>query len=742
MSKPTKRSQAVAAVAAAAVLLICAAASEARVTSITITSTTPAFSGRLFGDVGAYEQVRGVVTGDLDPFSRHNAVITDIQLAPRNADGKVTYKATFTLLKPVDMSRSSGVLVYGVSNRGGRALGFGNLGGSATDAGDGFDQKPGHVYLASGWQGDLVFNNGTAALETVEVPVASGVTGPIFARFTEGLGNFGVSGNTQPLPRGLTAIIEGRGRTPASLDTTKARLRSFAHENNLGVRTGMVEVPSSEWAFADCSSTPFPGIPSEAQVCLKNGFDPNRIYELVYTAKDPLVLGVGIAAMRDVNSFFRRANAAQGNPLAGRINSAIGYGISQSGRYLKTFILLGFNEDEDGRIIWDGAHPIIAGALGQFNVRFGMPGNIANLFEPGAEGPLWWGNYNDRARGRGVTGILQRCRATDTCPKIFDDFGGAEVWYGRGSVGISGTRGKEDIPLPSNVRRFYQAGTAHGGGPGGFSVAQPPSSGFFAGLVLAINPNPEFETRRALFVALTDWVTRGKRPPRSEYPRVGDGTLVAATAKAMGWPKIPGAPTPDNVMNVLMDYDYGPDFDYNDQSGVMTKVVPPIKQIIPTLAAKLDEDGNEIAGVKSVLLQAPLGTYTSWNPVGSGPRQGTEGVLAAGYIPFAITKAQRIANKDPRRSIEERYGSQEGYNCLVRHVAKQEVNKRLLLQEDADRLIAQAAATNVLPSDPWNRVARDLCRKLERDDDHHGKDDDDDDDDDGDRRRAGRDHDD
>jgi hypothetical protein len=269
--------------------------------------------------------------------------------------------------------------------------------------------------------------------------------------------------------------------------------------------------------------------------------------------------------------------------------------------------------------------------------------------------------------------------------------------------------------LPPNVRRYYHASTDHGGGDGGFEVAQPAQPG----LMLAENPNPQVETRRALFVALVDWVTKGKRPPRSEYPQVSDGTLVPATAEAMHWPKIPGAPTPDNVINVLMDYDYGPDFRYNDQSGVMINVVPPIKQIIPTLAAKVDEDGNEIAGVKSVLLQAPLGTYTSWNPIASGPLKGNEGSLAAGYIPFAMTKAERIASGDPRRSVEERYGSQEGYNCVVRHAAKQEVRKRLLLQEDAERLIAQAAESNVLPSDPDNPIAKRVCTRFDRDDDHH-----------------------
>jgi hypothetical protein len=656
----------------------------------------------VFGDVGAYEQISGTVRGELDPFSRHNAVITDIQLAPRNASGKVTYTATFTLLKPADMSRSSGVMVYEVVNRGNKILpGFMNVGTSATNpAGDGFLFRTGNVYLWSGWQGDLAVN---PALETVQVPVINGLTGPTFARFVA------VSGSTRPLP--------GAGRTPATLDTTKAKLISIARENNVGVRTGVVEIPSGDWAFADCASTPFPGTPSETMVCLRNGFDPSLAYELVYTAKDPLVLGVGMAAMRDVVSFFRRASAARGNPIAWQTHWTIGYGISQSGRYTKNFILLGLNEDEDGRIVWDGADSNIAGAMGQFNIRFAQPGNIANIFEPGAEGPLWWERYHDRARGRGVTGILDRCRMTRTCPKIFEDFGGAEIWYGRGSVGIAGTKGKDEINVPRNVRRYYYASTPHGGGAGGFTPGPRPPA---AGLMLAANPNPQLETRRALFLHLISWVKDGRKPPPSAYPRVTDGTLVPANAKAMNWPSIPGAPKPDNVINVLMDYDYGPDFRYNDQSGVMTNVVPPIRQIIPTLAAKVDEDGNEIAGLKSVLLQAPLGTYTSWNPVAAGALQGNEGNLAAGYIPFALTKAERKATGDPRPSVEERYGSQEGYNCVVRHAAKQEVRKRLLLEEDADRLIAQAAAANVLPSDPDNRIAKRLCKNLDRDDDDHG----------------------
>src|SRR2546425_4102614 len=425
------------AVAAVAALLAAPQPSDARVTKITIISTNPAFGGRVFGDVGAYEEIRGTASGELDPFDHHNAVITDINLAPRNANGKVTYTATFTMLKPVDMSKASGVLEYEVNNRGNHILpGFLNVGVSAANpAGDGFLFNMGNVYLWSGWQGDLVFNPALPA-ETIDVPVVQGVTGPTFARFVTVAGNL----NTQSLP--------GRGRTPASLDTTKAKLISIARESNVGVRTGVVEIPSSDWAFADCRSTSFPGVADATRICLRNGFDPNLIYELVYTAKDPLVLGVGMAAMRDVVSFFRHAsvdNTGTPNPIAGKTDWVIGWGASQSGRYTKNFLLLGFNEDEDGRIVWDGADSNVGGAMGQFNIRFAQPGNIANIFEPGAEGPLWWEDYNDKARGRGVTGILQRCRASHTCPKIFEDFGGPEMWYGRGGVGTAGTRGNEDL---------------------------------------------------------------------------------------------------------------------------------------------------------------------------------------------------------------------------------------------------------------------------------------------------------
>ncbi|PWU12767.1 MAG: hypothetical protein C5B51_00100 [Terriglobia bacterium] len=656
------------------------------------------FSGKTFGATGAYEMIKGTATGEIDPADRRNALITDIQFAPRNANGKVAYTTTFTLLKPVDLAKANGILVYDVTNRGNQrfasrftrfVLAAGPGDPELSDPGDGSLYKTGYMILTSGWQGDLPIDP-AGGREGVNVPVArnpdgSAITGRVVVRFAAGAQVTGMvtfSGNPN------TLSLPGAGRTPASLDTKQATLISKASETQSGVGGGVVSIPAADWAFADCRSTPFPGKPDPARLCLKDGFDPARLYELVYTAKDPLVLGVGIAALRDVVSFFRReAKDADGaaNPIAGRVTHVIGFGISQPARLMRDFINLGFNEDESGRNVWDGAFLDASGAAGQFNIRFAQPGNIAGLYDPIAEGPSWWEDYTDKVRGRPAWGLLHRCRETKTCPQIMEVTGGADFYFVKGSLGIAGATGKDDIPLPPNVRRYYMASTNHSGGLDNFNVEQPP----VPGCMLAANPLPWFETERALFAAMNGWLTKGTLPPPSVYPRVSDGTLVPATASAVGWPKIPGAPTPDGVMNSALDYDFGPHFRYNDHSGVIDNVPPPVKQVLPTLAAKVDADGNEIAGVHVLLLQLPLGTYTGWNPVASGVLKGQECQLQAGTIPFSRTKAERLAKGDPRPSLEERYGSLLNYYRLAVDAANKMVAERLLLPEDADRQIRQ-----------------------------------------------------
>jgi len=651
---------------------------DARVTRIAILARGPVFNNQSFGDAGPFEKITGIASGEIDPKDRRNGLITDILLAPRNARGMVEYRTNFTLVTPVDAKRGSGVLFYNIVNRGHHdGPSQFHVGG---DPGDGFLYKMGQSLLWSGWQGDIPLLTDGSGTEGIEVPIArspdgSAVTGPVWERFT------GATGNTYALSGTV-------GRTPTSLETAKAKLISAVSESPEGVKTGVVTIPSSDWAFADCRTAPFPGTSDPTRICLKGGFQAALLYELVYTAKDPLVLGAGMAAMRDVVSFFRYAakdDAGTANPLSGRVAHVIGMGNSQSGRFAKAFLNLGFNEDENGRIVWDGLNARIAGMEGGFNIRFAKPGDIAELYDPGAEGPLWWDDYTDTVRGRDAWGLLHRCRVTDTCPKITETYGGPEYWYSHGSVGVAGTTGKEDLPLPANVRRYYHPGTPHGGGPGGFALGTPSANP----VALATNPNPERETDRALFVALVDWVVEVTLPPPSVYPRVADGTLVPDNAAAIGWPPIPGAPKPDGVVNPVLDYDYGPEFRYNDDSGVIAKVPPAIRRVIPTLVPKVDADGNEMGGVPSLLQRVPLGTYTGWNPIPAGPLKGREASLAAGYIPFAKTKAERIAKGDPRPSIEERYPTDASYYAAAVKQANAMVQQRLLLPEDAVRLLDQ-----------------------------------------------------
>ncbi|MBV8732168.1 MAG: hypothetical protein JO336_20360 [Acidobacteriia bacterium] len=657
---------------------------EARITRIVIERReSPAYRGQSFGEIGRYEWLRGHAYGELDPKNPLNAIITDLEFAARNARGMVEYSATFTLANPVDLAKASGVFFYDVANRGRIPLAA-----SSADAGALADLfKRGYIVLSSGWQGDVIAREG---IESIAVPVArnpdgSSVTGAVLVR----LNDMPPNTHTLPLMRGLGGQFAAP--SPASLDTAKAILTRRASEGS-----AVVPVRGADWAFADCSKVPFPGTPDPAKVCLKNGFDPAFLYELVYTAKDPQVLGIGYAATRDLNAFFRHAahdDTGTANPIDQKISFAIARGSSQSGNFLRSFIHLGFNQDESGAIVWDGVNPNIAVRQLAMNFRFASVGGGAELYEPGSDGILWWSDYKDEARRRPEGGLLDRCRVSGTCPKIFETFGSYEFWGLRASPDLVGTSADRDIPLPPNVRRYYFPGVTHGGGRGGFSATPPAAPG---ACELPANPNPSSDTMRALTVALVDWVVKNVAPPPSQYPRLDRGDLVRPTQAALASPVIPGVPLPDGILNPLYDYELGASFRYYDVSGVISVQPPIIKQVLPSLVPRVDADGNEIVGVASVLHQAALGTYLGWNVTAKGYFKGRECGLNGGFVPFAKTKSERLAAGDSRLSLEERYGTHDGYVAVVKHAAERLARDRFLLPEDAERLIAKAQASDVL----------------------------------------------
>jgi hypothetical protein len=652
--------------AAVALTLLAAPAVRAEVTRLTIETRTPIVGD--FGQAGAYEMVSGRFKGELDPADPRNALITDLALAPRNPHGKIDYAATFAISWPVDPARRSGFLFYDVPNRGNMRLG-----------GD----PEGHIHVASGWQGDIA---PAPSLQTLQVPVAHAgdggpLTGLVLVRFVD------ATAGTLILPiRG--GLGGGVARpAPLSLATTEATLVRKRSDDAPGEA-----VSSDAWAFADCTATPFPGVPDPTKLCLRDGFDPAYAYDLVYAAKDPLVLGVGFAATRDLVAFLRHAGSDEGNPLADDVRWTIGVGVSQAGNFLRSFLHLGFNTDEQGRRVFDGLNPQIAARHTPLNFRFAVPGGAAGLYEPGSEGPLWWSVYDDKVRGRGPTSLLTRCTRDQTCPKVFETFTSAEFWGLRMSPNLVGTDAAADIPLPDTVRRYYFPGTTHGGGAGGFDLAGAQTYG----CVLPGNPNPTTDTLRALTGALTAWVAEGTEPPPSRYPTLAAGELVEPTARAMGFPSIPGAASPDGKFNAFLHYDFGEGFDPDDLSGVQTRLPPTVSRIVSSLVPRVDADGNERVGAMSVQHRAPLGTYLGWNVQATGYYAGQGCGFQGGFIPFARTRAEREASGDPRLSLQERYGDHEGYVRAIRAAAAELTAQRFLTPQDAERLIAEAQASDVL----------------------------------------------
>jgi len=453
------------------------------------------------------------------------------------------------------MSQASGLMWHDVPNRGGRITivvperNFGDVG------------------LSSGWQSDnagvsaaspatmvpanassLAVEPTMANNEWVKVPVARNLDGSSITGFILGR----IINRSGPSSQPLNVMGNPIPYLPATLDTTQAKLTTRTHETLNGVISSGSTIPSTEWAFGRCDAThPFPGTPQDldsthlpgtlpVQVCLKNGFDPTLLYELVYPVKDPYVLGVGMAAFRDLNSFFRYETQdafMNPNPVAAKIKWAVIRGVSQSGNYTRAFIHLGFNQDESNRLVHEGAWPIIAGRRVSLNSRWAQPDGVLELYQMGSEGPQWWVDWPDRVRHLPTTGILARCRATNTCPKVIEHFGGAEVFALKMTTEWVGTSADVDIPLPENVRRYYVPSTTHGGGGGGFSqntLTNPagcPGNSWGPSRFRA-NPVPEAQLVNVLRVAMRNWVMNGTPPPPSRWPKLADRTLVDPTPAA------------------------------------------------------------------------------------------------------------------------------------------------------------------------------------------------------------------
>ena len=694
---------------AAVALAIACPFGHAAVTQVVIDSSTA-----VDGAAVPYTTYKGRVFGELDPADPHNSIIQDISLSPRNAQGRVAYVATFQLTTPSAAADASGLLMYEVSNRGNNAI----PAGPALVAGA--------SYLQSGWQGDLLANCASSypctslsgpyagGRQVLQVPVAthpdgSAITGKVYGHIVNATGSTAqMVIYSAPVPY-----------KPVSLtDPERSTLWSLASQSASGIdgRKSRL-VLGRDWAWADCRTTPFPGTPDPTRVCLASGFDPNLLYEMVFESSNPLVLGVGYAATRDVISFFRHAavdRSGNANPVAGRVSKVVSIGSSQSAAFIRGSIFYGFNEDESNRQVVDGAWAQIDGRMLYLNARFALPDVITNLYMMGDEAPVWWAPYPNRARGGPATGILSRCVATSTCPQIMETFGSLEMYAEKMSPDLVGMTAVEDIPLPANVHRYYSPATTHGGGPGGFDYSPVIVGG--GNCMYPGNPNPSSDTYDALQDDFLDFIMNGTPMPASRYPKLRKGELVRPIAEELGFPRIPGYPYGGGRLWPVLKYDFGPHVDYANQTGIVTVQPPRILEILPSLVPRVDDDGNEQVGVPSVNLQAPLATYTGWNITSRGPYAGQQCSLAGSSYPFALTRAQRLAASDPRLSVEERYGTHAGFVCAVSAAAWKAVGQRFLRSSAAAALVEQASESNVLvdvtPTSSDVKIGNRVCARA------------------------------
>lgn len=662
--------------------------------SITLdTDRQPFADGMMFGDVGAYERLKGRAHYRVDPLAAAQAGVVDIQHAPRDADGMVAFATDLIILKPVDMARGNGSLFFDYGNRGNiRALQYfcdaphTNDPLMAAHAGNGFLFRRGYTFVTAAWQGDLLPGQGRMLLD---LPVARDgdkpITGKVRTEFianAPGIYCFPLSGRSSTRSHPAISLDQGHAKL------TRRRYAKDARE----------DVPNSAWRFARIdqggglhATGAEQGVsPSLEHIYLPGGFEPGWIYEIVYEGQDPLVMGLGHVAVRDLASFLKHHAGAE-NPLGGAITHAYSYGHSQTGRCIRDFVWRGFNKDSRGRKVFDGVMPHVSGAGGKWlNHRFAnavVAGGQQHEdhYCPADAFPFAYTETTDHNTGE-TDSILKR---PDTDPLVMHSQTATEYWQRRGSLVHTDTEGA-DLPIPDGVRIYVWSSTQHGSDP---NLQAPQTS---AG-VEYLNIAQTSMLFRAMLDRMDAWAKTGAAPAPSCLPTRADGTLVDYETWWGQYPAIPNSPIPQEP-NQLPHLDFGPDA----KAGILTKEPPEVlnERAYTILVPAVDADGNETAGVRAPMIQAPLGTYNGWNVRKRGHGGGALHEFSGGYIPFPETPEVQAATGDPRQSITARYGDKAGYIAAIEAAAKRLVADGYMLEEDIERVKARAA--------DWGRPLHDV----------------------------------
>lgn len=669
---------------AASVLATCLAASaaQAAVERIDVVERTALAGGAPFGEAGAYEKIRGRALVALDPKDKTNAVIHDLEVAPRDEDGKVRFFTDIMMLRPVSPGDApgAGAVIYDVNNRGSLAI-MGQVNGksppnndpvSLDDLGPAHLLKRGYTLLWSAWTWDVeppAAGNRTLILKP---PVATQGGKPITGKVAY---EFLVDA---PAPKarftGNLAKIHppaaGFGEATLTWRDAPAGARHPIDRTTWRV----VEPAAGELA---------------THVELDGGFQPGRLYELTYVAKDPVVTGVGMAGVRDLLSYVKTTGLEGQKPY----DRALIFGISQSGRMIDTMLYLGLNRDEQGRPAFDGAFSHVPGAgRGSFNHRFAMPTrHFSPLVEhdhPTDAFPFTSAPSTDPLTGK-TGSMLDGARAAGALPKIFFVNTSAEYWNRSASLLHTTPDGKSDAAEDPNARTYLLAGSQH------FSGRSRERLPFTA----CVNTTNHYPVERALMYALDEWVRTGKEPPASRYPSIARGELVTSAAYKAAFPKGIGLTVPREPLTPPR-LDLGSRF---ESDGIVDKTPPVHMQPYTTLVPRPDADGNDVAGVRQAELEVPLGTHTGWNL--RAPATGFGWVqdrFNGSFVPFARTRAERVKAKDPRASIEERYADRAAFVAATRKALERQVAEGFLASDELDARLAERSGMydRVLAHDP------------------------------------------
>ena len=646
---------------------------QARVVRVEITSRGDVQEGKPFGNTGPYEKIVGRVYFAVDPANPHNRQIVDLDKAPRNAQGEVEFSADLYLLRPKDMTKGNGSVLFEVSNRGGRGI-LSLVNGRDGEYGDGFLMRQGYTIAWVGWEFDLSSQGERLRLSA---PVAHEADGKEIHGLVRG--DFTPSEKRDDWPLGHILLGPDGGNSYAVDDPAGERNRLTVRDSPTGDRTN---ISRAEWSFAhvvDGKLTPDPHF-----IHLNTGFLPGKIYEVVYSAKDPAVVGAGLAAVRDFLSYLKYDPQA-----TAPVKRAYAVGISQSGRFLRHFIYQDFNADEQGRQVIDGVISHVAGAgRGSFNHRFAQPSRdaqpMSSLFFPTDLFPFTDLPEEDPDTDA-KAGLLDAASKSHTVPKIFYTNTSYEYWGRSASLIHTTADGKKDAPLAHNTRVYFLAGLEH------FTVPFPPENRVGGNpdytAQQKANPNPIQWYWRALITDMDQWVRDGKEPPPSTYPRIAEKTLVPLAK--WSFPKIAGVNKPREVS---LAYHIEREISFlsaaTHKEELVTVEPPRVGNAFAVLVPQSDADGNDLGGVRLPELQVPLATYTGWNlrdPSIGAPEQRVS--FLGSWIPLARTAEQRKKLGDPRLSIAERYKSQEEYMSKFEQAAKKLIAQRFLLQEDLPAIL-------------------------------------------------------